>query len=304
MNNNKLSPEDNNQELLEVAGGSDGFLTFLIQSLVSMANDPTNSKFFFPTFLQGITLDGGQKLVPFITTLNLGKVPQLQPDASQFICQSGWAGFNHYGGGAAAIGPPTFNITSATFNGLNNAKIANYRLDPPTASLQYPVIFTANLNAYSSYSNLGIKPGAFFLDVTCQTNDKQHEQELSAKGTFEGAFTAPIFTLVLYITFNSNLTVTIEVPASYQPTIGGSAMPGIQISFGPNGGLSVNNIVVTDGGPLSSYYSLFANRAFAQSDASAQIVALFNQNILEASVRTAVASAIQNQFNSLISDLK
>lgn len=304
MSNNAFSPEDKNQELLEATSSNDGFLTFLIQSLVSMANDSTNKKFFFPIFLQGITLDGGQKLVPFVTTLNLGKVPELQPDASQFICQSGWAGFNHYGGGAAAIAAPTFNITSATFNGLNNAKITSYRLDPPTAGLQYPVVFTASLNAYSSYSNLGINPGAFFLDVLCQTNDKQHEQDLSAHGTFQGAFTEPMFTLVLYMTFNSDLTVTIEIPESYTPTIGGSAMPGLQISFGSGGGLSVNNIVITDGGDLSSYYSMFANRAFAQSDAAEQIIALFNKNILASSIRTAVASAIQNQFNSLISDLK
>lgn len=283
--------------------GATGFLSFLIRSLVSMANDPTNKKFFFPEFLQGIKLNNGQKIVPFITTIDLGRVAAMRPPASKFVCDSGWAAFNHYGSGAAAINDPLFSITSGTFNGLNNAKITDYRFDPPTATLAYPVVFTAQLNAYATYANLGINPGSFSFGVTCQSCDKQHEDTLSATGTFQAAFTNPLLTMVVLITLNSDLSVSIDIPVSYTPA-SGSPIPGIQLTFGSGGNLTVNNIKITDGGQYGPVYGQFANRAFSDPSTTASIIQVFNQTILGDDVRSALASGIQDQFNSLLSALK
>lgn len=298
------------QSLVNTGSGATDFLSLLISTLVTMANNPNNPKYFFPTFLQGIKLDNGKTLVPFVTGIDMGKVALMQSDASRLVCQAGWAAYNGYGK-AVATEPPAIDITSATFNGLNNAQIANYRFDTVTAGMQYPVIFTANLNAYPNYSKLSITPSSFTFGVPCQTNNKAHSESINASGTFQAAFTVPIFTIVVLITLNSNLTATITIPEKFK-TSSGEELPGLQLSFGTDGQgksgkLTVNNIKVTSvssGSYMQEFCDQFANQAFGESSTTAQIMKLFNQTILGQNIRSSLASGLQDKFNSLISALK
>lgn len=286
----------------------DGFLGFLLQSLVAMANDSTNTKYFLPNFLATIKLSNGQSIVPYTTSVNLGELTGMQQEASSTVC-SFWAAANNYAGGTATA-PPDVDITSATFNGLNNACILEpVQLLAPTPDLAYPVVFTTALNAYQggAYVNLGISPASFSFSVPCQaTSNSQPETDtVQATGTFTGSFTEPQFTLVLLFTFADDLTLRVAIPASYALP-DGTSLPGLQLTFGTGGTLAINNVTITsaiDPGLEQQVVNLL-NEALGAAETIQTIVDNFNTTINEADTRASIAAAFSTQFNSLINSLK
>lgn len=279
-----------------------GFLAFLVNSLVAMANDPTNTRFFFPDFLAKVTVEGGKTLVPYQTDFNIGQVAAMRPYANTTLCNNGWATLNGYSG-ATATDDPSFDIPQATINGLNNARATQWQVDPPTTALQYPLLFSANMNAYTNIPQLTITPASFSFSVTCQTTDQQHEQELGSTGSFQITFNQPSFQMVLMVSFNDDLTASIEIPETYTPD-NGTPIPGFQLIVPPNTGLQVQNITLNDAGEYQQIEESLVNEFFGSADASNQVIAMLNQQFGAADVRNDVAAAVEVQFNKIINDLK
>jgi hypothetical protein len=285
-----------------VTNSAGGFLTFLIQSIVAMANDPTNKKFYLPLFLANLKIDGNKSLVPYQTEIDMGPVSNLQEQVSSTVCNSGWASFNNYDGAYAST-VPILNITSVSINGLNNAVISSFQTYPANEQLQYAVVFNAKMNAYKDYGQLTFDPARFYFDVTCESNDNLHKQDIDATGSFTASVGEAILTVVLLITLNDDLTSTVIVPASFTVPQG-TLIPGIGITFGTKDGLVVSDITLDGTNPTNQFSETFINQAFSNQDTLNKVQAMFNTNINTDDVRTSIGQAIQGQFNSLINDLK
>jgi len=286
---------------IHVNDSAGGFLGFLIQSIATMANDPTNKKFFLPLFLAGLKIDGDKTLVPYQTEMNMGPVSSIQDEVSGTVCNSGWASLNDYSGGYAST-VPDLNITAVTINGLNNAVISSYSTYAADSQLQYAIVFTAQMNAYNNFSQLTFNPATFYFDVTCTSTDKQHSEDINTTGEFTASVGQATFDVVLLVTLNDDLTSTVTVPASYTPPQG-TPIPGLGITFGTQG-LVVSNITLDGTNPMNQFNEIAINQAFSNSDTINKIQTLFNANINTDDVRGTIAQAIQDQFNSLINDLK
>jgi hypothetical protein len=285
-----------------VTDAAGGFLNFLIQSIAAMANNPSNKKFFLPLFLAGLKIDGDKSLVPYQTEMNMGPVPSIEGQVSGTVCNSGWAPLNNYDGAYAST-VPILNITSVSINGLNNAVISSYKIYPANEQLQYAIVFDAKMNAYPNYGQLTFDPAKFYFDVTCESNDKAHQEDINATGSFTASVGEAVLTVVLLITLNDDLTSTVTVPAAFN-TPQGTAIPGIGITFGTGDGLVISDITLDGTNPMNQFNEIAINQAFSDQDTLDKIQAMFNTNINTDDVRATVGQAIQGQFNSLINDLK
>lgn len=292
-----------NEPIVTVEDGAGGFLSFLLQSLVDMANDASNDKFFLPKFLATLKVDGGKTLVPYQTDIKPGPQPSLKDQVGTTVCNNGWATLNGYSKSEAEDNP-TLNISSATINGLNNAKVTQFATYPANDQTQYGVVFGATLNAYADYDKLTFNPAAFFFDVTCQTVNLEHKDDLQATGTFQASIGAATFNVALLISFNDDLTVSIDIPENYTPP-GKDAMPGVNLVFGTGDqGLKVTNITLDGDSPYKSTIESFIQEAFGQQSTTKKIEDLFNSQINGASVRQPIAEAVETQFQNIINDLK
>lgn len=284
------------------AAAPSGFLDFLVGSLVKMANDPGNKNLYLPVFLAGIKLNNGQPLVPYNTEINMGPVPAMQSQASDILCDGGWAAYNGYDC-ATANTVPILNITSVTINGLNNASISGSQCYPADANLQYPVVFNIKMNAYNNYSKLTFNPATFYFDVGCQTCDKKNSADINATGTFLASVGAATLNMLILITLNSDLTATVTIPESY--TLPGNIqMSGLSIAFDKNNGLAVSDVQLNGDNPLNPSTDELINQAFGDPGTIDQVQSTFNQNINNDNVRSPCAQAITGQLNNLLSSLK
>jgi len=279
-----------------------GFLEFLIQSIVAMANDPSNKKFYLPVFLQDLKVDGDKTLVPYNTAIDMGGIESIKAQVSDTLCNAAWAPLEGYDG-AFALTVPVLNITAVAINGLNNALISSYHVYPANEALQYAVAFNARMNAYPQFGTLTFEPAEFYFDVTCQTNDNLHKEDIHSTGTFEGSVGEATFNGVLLISLNDDLTTTVTVPESYTPPQG-AAMAGLGITFGAADGLVITDIILEGDDPLKQYNEEAINQAFGNEDTLNKIQVLFNDSINGQSVRETIASGVQDKLNSLINDLK
>lgn len=286
------------------ANKAGGFLTFLIKSLALMANDPTNKKFYLPLFLQTLKIDGDKPLVPYQTDINMGQVQYIEKDVNKTVCNSGWASLNGYDGAYAST-IPVLNIPSVTINGLNNAKVIGYSIEAPNDKLQYAIIFNAQMNAYEAFDNLTFKPATFYFDVTCESNDKKHSEDINTDGTFDAKVAEATFNVVLLLTLNDDLTSSIEIPETYTVQETNQTINGINIQFGTgSNGLIVENIKLTDPGPIAKFEEPMIQQAFSDQETITNIQNLFNEKLNGSSIRASVASAVEEQFNKIINDLK
>lgn len=285
-----------------VTDSEGGFLNFLIQSIAAMANNPSNKKFFLPLFLADLKIDGDKSLVPYLTEMNMGPVPSIGEQVSGTVCNAGWASLNNYNGAYAST-VPILNITSVSINGLNNAVISSYKIYPANEQLQYAIVFDAKMNAYSDYGQLTFDPAKFYFDVTCESNDKVHQEDINTTGSFTASVGEAVLTVVLLITLNDDLTSTVTVPAAFS-TPQGAVVPGIGITFGTGDGLVISDITLDGTNPMNEFNEEAINQAFGDQDTLNKIQVMFNTNINTDDVRTTVGQAIQGQFNSLINDLK
>jgi hypothetical protein len=285
-----------------VTNSAGGFLTFLIQSIVAMANDPSNKKFYLPLFLANLKIDGNKSLVPYQTEMNMGQVSSIEGQVSGTVCNSGWASLNNYDGAYAST-VPILNITSVSINGLNNAVISSFQTYPANEQLQYAVVFDAKMNAYENYGQLTFDPAKFYFDVTCESNDNLHKEDINATGSFTASVGEAILTIVLLITLNDDLTSTVTVPALFNLPQGAS-VPGIGITFGTGDGLVISDITLDGTNPMNEFNEMAINQAFGDQDTLNKIQAMFNTNINTDDVRASIGQAIEGQFNSLINDLK
>jgi hypothetical protein len=279
-----------------------GFLEFLIQSIVAMANNPDNKKFYLPVFLKDLKVDGDKTLVPYNTEINMGGIDSIKAQVSDTLCNAAWAPLEGYDG-AYALTVPVLNITSVAINSLNNALISSYHVYPANGQLQYAVVFNAQMNAYPQFGKLTFDPAEFYFDVTCQSNDNLHKDDIHSKGTFKGSVGEATFNGVLLISLNDDLTTTVTVPESYTPPQG-TAMGGLGITFGEGHGLVITDIILEGDDPLKEYNEEAINQAFSNDDTLNKIQALFNESINGQSVRQTIASGVQDKLNSLINDLK
>jgi len=286
----------------DVNNSAGGFLTFLIQSIVAMANDPKNNRFYLPRFLADLKIDGDKTLVPYTTEMNMGEIASIKDQVSETLCNAAWAPLEGYDG-AYALTVPSLNITSVLINGLNNAFISAYNVYPANEQLQYAVVFDAVMNAYPDYDKLTFQPAEFYFDVTCQSTDKLHKEDIHSKGNFSGSVGQATFKGVLLISLNDDLTTTVTVPETYVVPQG-AAMQGLGIVFGKDHGLVISDITLEGDDPLKEYNEEAINQAFSNEDTLNKVQDLFNININIQSVRTTIASAVQDKFNSLINDLK
>lgn len=296
-----MTTQVNNIDTVDNAGG---FLTFLIKSLVIMANDPTNKKFYLPLFLKTLKIDGDKPLVPYETVINMGEVDYMKKDVSQTVCNSGWASLNNYDGAFAST-TPILNIPSVTINGLNNARVIGYTIEAANEKMQYAILFNAKMNAYDAFDKLTFSPATFYFDVTCESNDKKHSQDINTDGTFDAKVAEATFNVVLLLTLNDDLTSSIEIPETYTIQETSQKISGINILFGSgSNGLIVDNIKLTDPGPIGKFEEPAIQQAFSNQQTIDNIQNLFNQKINNSDIRSSVASAVEEQFNKIINDLK
>jgi len=287
------------EKLNDSAGG---FLTLLIDSIVAMANDKDNKKYFLPVFLKDLKVDGDKTLVPYDTEINMGAVDSIRDQVSETLCNSAWASLEGYDG-AYALTVPVINITSVKVNGLNNASITSHTVYPANAQMQYAVVFNAMMNAYEDQGKLTFDPAEFYFDVTCQSNDKLHKEDIHSDGNFKGSVGEAAFTGVILISLNDDLTTTVTIPENYTLP-DGSTVNGLGIVFGKQEGLVISDIELEGDDPLKEYNEEAINQAFSSDDTLNKIQVLFNERIRTQSIRQTVASGVQDKFNSLINDLK
>ncbi|MGQ2983952.1 hypothetical protein [Flavobacterium sp.] len=279
-----------------------GFLNFLIQSLVAMANDPANKRYYLPIFLKDLKVDGDKTLVPYVTEINMGGIESIKSQVSETLCNAAWASLEGYDG-AHAFTVPVINISSVSINGLNNALISSYRVYPANAQMQYAVVFSAKMNAYPDLGDLTFDPAKFYFDVTCQSDDNLHKEDIHSDGNFKGSVGKANFNGVLLISLNDDLTTTVTVPESYAPE-GSGTMAGLSIVFAEGDGLVVTDITLEGDDPLKEPNEEAINQAFSNDDTLKKIEVLFNESINKQSVRETLASGMQGKLNDLINDLK
>lgn len=278
-----------------------GMLDFLMASLVTMTNSPDYPKVYFPSFLP--TVDHG-KYTPFKTAFDLGAVETVEKSASDNICLAGWAVSENYDGGIAT-GPPVIKLTSITLNGLQNLKITSYAVGAQNATQQYPVTFTAELNAYPTLPNLGIDPGEFYFECHCCSSDDQetcngkHSATLTANGTFKAEFNEPLFQAAMLVTLGSDLQVSVEIPAPDPPH-----PPSLYLSSPEKLAIHIHDIQFPAPTQYKKDWESLANEAFASPDASSMILKAFNDTFNTEDNRTTLAEAIGQQMTDLVAKLK
>lgn len=282
-----------------------GMLDYLMATLATMANDSQYTDYYFPNFLP--TLDSG-KYVPYKTSLDLGALQTMEDKASTNICLAGWAVSEGYGAGMATA-PPTLNLTSVTVNGLNNGKIASHQVGAANVSQQYPVIFTAQMNAYLSLPNVTVDPGNFEFKVHCCTTDDmktcngKHDIDVTADGTLQVDFNAPMFQVTLLLTLNSDLTISVEIPEEY-PASGADQTPGLYMYSTDSQAIEVHDITFQADPKYQEDWEKLANSAFAAQETSEKLMAVFNNNLNQPGTRGTFATSIAQQLNSIISKMK
>lgn len=289
---------------LSVSDNAGGFLTFLIKSLMLMANDPENKKFFLPTFLKNLDIGDGKTLVPYKTAIDVGQMQYIQDEVTKSVCGAGWASIHNYPGGYAST-IPTLNITSTTINGLNNVKVIGYEIDAPNEQLQYPILFNAKMNAYDAYDKLTFNPATFNFEVTCESNDHKHSEILNPDGTFQAAIKEATLNIVLLVTLNDDLTASVSIPKTYTKPIGGTPLNGISVIFGSeDDGLSISNVEIVPATDVSNFEEKSINQALSNQETTDKIQKILIEKINTDNIRNSLANDIEEQFNKLISNLK
>ena len=123
-------------------------LQFALNTVTNWANDPTNTDFFFPTFLAELDVHG-VKYVPFvIRSWDLGSLPEQAQSGGTEICEA-WANsvtFPQNCVGFAYAGA-TLSLSSVSIAGLNNLWIGPAVLTR-LANNQVQVDYIADLNTY------------------------------------------------------------------------------------------------------------------------------------------------------------
>lgn len=292
---------------MPIAGTADsapptGFLGYLLNSLVVMANDPNNKKYYLPTFLQGVKVDG-KSLVPYQTEIDLGPQKNLVQPVNDYVCSDAWAMASNCAGHADCVGLPNFAIPAITLDGINNASIRSCVLDPVNSDLSYPVRLVFAFDAYPSLPSLGATGAQFKMDMTCQCDDPSNTQPLSGIGTFDAAFKLALLNVVLFLTLNDDLTISASIPDTYTAPGQSTAQNGVELVFDKGGALVVTNIQITNA-EFKDEDSNLANSAFKDPGTLAQVVAGLNQTLQQPSVRADLAKAISQQLTSLISSMR